>query len=181
MERVKIQETFLRFTKNIPERAITDSIVIHHTGNENGRDTDPSAAEIHRWHLSQDYAGIGYHFVVRKDGTIERGRPVWSVGAHAYGENWHTIGIHLSGTFDGNNYPTDAQIESTAMLIANLCADYDIEITRKNIVGHGELMPTGCPGKNLQSRLDEIVGKANWYRYDGEVLNPDVVDKPCGR
>ncbi len=71
----------------------------------------------------------------------------------------------MSGTFTGNNHPTDAQIESAAMLIANICADYRIAVNRKNIVGHGELMATDCPGENLQSRLDEIVGKANWYRY----------------
>ena len=166
MERVKVQETGVLFGRvSLAERICTDLIVIHHTGNENGVDTDPSAVEIHQWHKNIGYSGIGYHFVIRKDGTIERGRPIWAQGAHAYGENWRSIGIHLSGTFTGNNYPTDAQIESAAMLIANICADYRIPIDRAHVVGHGELMATDCPGENLQSRLDDIVGKANWYRY----------------
>ena len=166
MERVTVKETGLNFGGiALIDRLATDLIVVHHTGNENGVDTDPSAAEIHKWHKNIGYAGIGYHYVIRKDGTIERGRAEWAQGAHAYGENWRSIGIHLSGTFTGNNHPTDAQIESAAMLIANICADYRIAVNRKNIVGHGELMATDCPGKNLQSRLDDIVGKANWYRY----------------
>ena len=168
MERVTIKETGLLFCGySLLERICTDLIVIHHTGNENGVDTDPSAAEIHQWHKNIGYSGIGYHFVIKKDGSIERGRPIWAQGAHAYGENWRSIGIHLSGTFTGDNYPTDEQIESAAMLIANICADYDIPTDRAHIVGHGELMATDCPGKNLQSRLFEIVSMANWYRYVG--------------
>lgn len=175
MERVTIKETNLNIL-NPSERYSTNCIVIHHIGNENGVDTDNSAEEINRWHKNQGYAGIGYHFVIRKNGTIERGRPVWALGAHAYGENWHSIGILLSGTYIGNNQPTAAQIESAAMLIANLCADYSISTTRANIVGHCDLMSTDCPGKNLYAKLDEIIGKANWYRYGA--VKPNVLDKP---
>lgn len=163
MERVTIKETNLEFVRSVAERQVTNLIVIHHTGS--GYDYDTSAEDIHSWHIAACYAGIGYHFVIRKNGVIERGRPLWAEGAHAYGENWRSIGIQLSGDFDGNFFPTDAQIESAAMLIANLCHDYNIPTDRKHIVGHGELMPTSCPGKNLQAKLDTIVGKANWYRY----------------
>ncbi len=175
MERVSIRETRLNFV-NPSERYETKMIVLHHLGNENGVDTDTPAEEVHRWHKNQGYAGIGYHFVIRKNGTIERGRPIWALGAHAYGENWHSIGILISGTYIGNNQPTNAQIESAAMLIANLCADYAIPTTRANIVGHCDLMTTDCPGKNLYARLEEIIGKANWYRYGA--VKPDVLDKP---
>lgn len=174
MLRVPIYDYEYNFLNPVSERYSTDMIVLHHTGNGK-KGMDASADDIHSWHKAQGYSGIGYHFVVRKNGIIERGRPVWSIGAHAYGENWHTIGIHLSGDFNLEN-PTSAQIESTAMLLANLCVDYSIPTNRANIVGHGELMATDCPGKNLQSKLDEIVGKANWYRY-GETGKPDVIDK----
>ena len=59
-------------------------IVIHHTGQA---DIDASAEQIHEWHQNQGWSGIGYHFVVRKDGAVERGRPIWAVGAHAQGDN----------------------------------------------------------------------------------------------
>ena len=174
MERVKIKETNLQFVNPLSERYETNQIVIHHLGSV--RDIDASAAQVHDIHINTGYSGCGYHFVIRKDGTIERGRPIHAVGAHAYGENWHTIGINVSGDFNAAE-PTTAQIESTAMLIANLCEDYTIPTDRQHIVGHFEINETNCPGKNLTARLDEIVGKANWYRYG--TIKPDVVNKPA--
>lgn len=165
MRKAEIIETYLFGSEDeLIERETTDMIVIHHTG---GDDIDASAAQIHDWHLQNGWAGIGYHFVIRKDGTIERGRPEWAIGSHAYGENSHTIGIHFSGNFDEAE-PTLKQIENGALLIANLCVEYDIPIDREHIVGHGELMPTSCPGDNLQALLDDetLTGKAIWYRYN---------------
>ena len=159
MQKVDVVTTNLAFG-DLSQRECTDMIVVHHTGNPT--DDDLSAVEIHQSHLAKGWSGIGYHFVVRKDGTIEEGRPLWAVGSHAYGENSHTIGIHVCGNFEIGS-PTDAQIEKTAMLLANLCWDYNLTIDRKHVVGHRELMATACPGANLFAVLDEIVGKANWY------------------
>ena len=165
MQRVDIVKTNLAFG-NLQERGYTDMIVIHHTGNPT--DDDMSAAELHQSHIvTQGWAGIGYHFVIRKDGTVEEGRPVWAVGSHAYGQNSHTIGIHVCGNFEIGS-PTAAQIEKTAMLIATLCADYNLPIDRNHIVGHRELMATACPGRNLFAALDTIVGKANWYAHGAQ-------------
>lgn len=157
MQRANITETNLNFGY-LSTRTYTNLIVIHHTGAE----IDASAKEIHQWHLNQGWAGIGYHFVVRKDGTIERGRPVEAIGSHAYGFNAHSIGIHLSGDFE-KTLPTMAQIEMTSMLTANLCADYCIPIDKWHVIGHCDLMATDCPGKFLYEKLPIIVGKANWY------------------
>ena len=159
MERVYIKENNFNFRNGLTEREVTDMIVLHHTG---GADIDASAEQIDGWHKNNGWSGIGYHFVIRKDGTIERGRPEWAVGAHAYGENWHTIGIHLSGDFSVAE-PTEAQIESTAMLLANLCVDYGLPIDEDHIVGHRDLMSTDCPGDNLYNEISTIIGKANWY------------------
>lgn len=159
MERVNIKDTHIHFNSPLSGREATDMIVLHHTG---GADIDASAQEIDQWHKNNGWAGIGYHYVIRKDGTIEQGRPDWTIGAHAYGENWHTIGIHLSGDFSEAE-PTDAQIESTAMLLANLCTDYGLPIDGEHIVGHRDLMPTDCPGDNLYHEIPTIIGKANWY------------------
>ena len=161
MERIPIVETYLDIDHNqLTTRRVTDLIVIHHTGN--AVDDDLSAAEIDASHKGQGWTCIGYHYVIRKDGTVEVARPHWTVGAHAYGHNSHTIGIHVCGNFEEAE-PTDAQIESLAMLLANLCTDYGLPIDRDHIIGHRELMPTACPGENLFAEMDEIVGKANFY------------------
>ena len=164
---VNIEDTGIKWDEDdLVERDTTDMIVIHHTGSP---DMDACAEQINQWHLNNGWAGIGYHYVIRKDGTIEAGRPEWAVGAHAEGDNSHSIGIHLSGDFSEVE-PTDEQVEKCAMLIAYLCDKYGIEINRDNVVGHGELMATDCPGDNLQALLDDgtITGKANWYRNEAD-------------
>ena len=161
MERVTVKNTGLEIDHNrLETRRKTDMVVIHHTGNP--WDDDLSAAEIDASHKAQGWTCIGYHYVIRKDGTVEQSRSHWTVGAHAYGHNSHTIGIHVCGNFEEAE-PTDGQIESTAMLLANLCAEYGLSIDRDTIVGHRELMATACPGRNLFAQMDTIVGKANFY------------------
>lgn len=183
--KVNIKETNLDFGP-LSERRYTDMIVIHHTGSV--EDMDASASQVHDWHQSQGWSGIGYHFVTRKDGTIERGRPIWAVGAHAgeNGMNSHSIGIHLSGDFNAAQ-PTEAQIEMTSMLIAYLCEKYNIPTDRQHIKGHREVGTTDCPGKNLFALLDVLSGKANWYRYGEPVKSttaepaPDAVVKDADK
>ncbi len=144
---------------SLSERYVTDMIVVHHTGNPS--DDDLSAEDIHEMHQNQGWAGIGYHYVIRKNGQIELGRPDWAVGSHAYGENWHSIGIHVSGNFEEAE-PTEYQIESLAYLIGWLCEEYDLDPSVA-VVGHRDLMATACPGENLYEMLNTVVGKAHWY------------------
>lgn len=163
MRNVKIENYDLKFTGVLPTRAKTDKIVIHHTGNPT--DDDCSAKQIHQSHLAQGWSGIGYHYVIRKDGTIEQGRQHWTVGAHAYGANSHTIGIHVCGNFELVQ-PTAAQVEATALLVAKLCMDYGLTPDAQHIVGHRDLMATACPGRNLYAILQTIRGKAIWYQQN---------------
>ncbi len=79
-------------------REITE-VVIHWSGTF--LDQDIGAKEIHKWHQQAGYDGIGYHYVIRKDGTIERGRPIQKDGAHAKvnGHNLRSIGLCLVGGY----------------------------------------------------------------------------------
>lgn len=157
MNKPEIKDYELEFT-TLTKRPKTDMIVIHHTGNLT--DDDLSAEQIHYIHLANGWSGCGYHFIIRKNGVIEQGRPVDMQGAHAADENWHSIGVHFSGNFEYVE-PTDAQIECAAYLIGWLCETYDIPIHR--IVGHRDLMATACPGRFLYDKMQLIRDKAAWY------------------
>ena len=152
----------LEFTK-LYARDNTDLIIVHHTGNPT--DDDLSAEQIHYSHLSQGWSGIGYHYVIRKDGSVEMGRPEWAYGAHAEGENWNSIGIHVCGNFEVAE-PTQYQIESLAYLIAWIADKYDIPINDRHVLGHCDVNATACPGKNLYELMDTIRGKAIWYQQN---------------
>ena len=162
MRKLMIKETFLDMdTELYMTRKETNAIVIHHTGTL--EDADVSAEQTDSAHKNNGWTGIGYHYIIRKDGTIEKGRPHSAIGAHAYGRNSDTIGIALSGNFELVE-PTAAQIESTALLIASLAMVYEIPTDVTHILGHRDISPTACPGKNLGSLLPVIIGKAIWYQ-----------------
>lgn len=112
----------------------------------------------------KERAGIGYHLVIRKNGTIERGRPIWSKGAHSIPGNDSSIGIHVCGNFE-LEAPTNAQVEALSELCGDLCTEYGLE-PHVAIVGHRDQDATDCPGSNLYSLLPIIRGKAIWYQQN---------------
>lgn len=60
-------------------------------------DMDIGLAEIDRWHRARGFFKVGYHFIIRRDGTVEVGRSIDEPGAHAVGYNSVSIGICLVG------------------------------------------------------------------------------------
>lgn len=139
----------LQFTRPLTRRPSTNYIVVHHTASSD----DLTTSDIHQMHLNNGWAGVGYHFVLEKDGSVHQGRPVWAQGAHAEGHNFESIGVNLVGNFDeGDNEPTDEQMESLKILLDDLKFAYP----GASIVGHRDLNATACPGRNLYDRLKEV-------------------------
>lgn len=159
---LRIKPTYLQFG-SLENREQTDAIVIHHIGNT---DKDVSAATVHGWHQAQGWSGIGYHYLIRKDGTIEQGRPRDTVGAHCYGENWHTVGVNIVGSFEEAE-PEAAQLDSAAKLLAALCKNYGLEPGGDTIFGHRDFNSTACPGRNLYRQLPELIAEARKVYFGG--------------
>ncbi len=127
----------LDFGKLTP-RSETRRIVIHHSASP-----DVSATEIHRWHLQRGWSGIGYHFVIRKDGTVEKGRPLETVGAHAGPDNnSDSIAVCLTGDFT-QAPPADEQMAALHSLVLWLKTLYPSGLA---VVRHCDLAATECPG-----------------------------------
>ena len=79
-------------------REITE-VVIHWTATF--MDQDIGSEEVHQWHLARGFSGCGYHYIIRRDGRLQRGRPIGKTGAHAKenGHNNKSIGISLAGGY----------------------------------------------------------------------------------
>lgn len=136
-------------------RTHTGAIVLHHAGMR--RDRDMTVADIHDLHKNGNkWAGIGYHFVIHKDGYIERGRPENTLGAHALSNNEFTVGICVIGNYD-LGVPTNEQIISAEQLMAAICDKYKFEPSDTTIFGHRDLCPTACPGKSLYALMPEMI------------------------
>lgn len=125
-------------------RTKTERIILHHADA-----SSCTAKDIDRWHKQKDYSCIGYHFFIRKDGTIYRGRKENSVGAHAYGSNHNSIGICFEGRYQTEQMP-DVQVEAGKELVAYLKNKYNISKVQK----HSDVCNTSCPGCNF--KFDEI-------------------------
>ena len=156
---LKIKDVLQLDTSKMTDQSGVADLVIHHTGN--GTDEDTDAETINKMHLANGWAGIGYHFVVRKDGSIERGRPENKIGSHCQGHNTGSLGIHLSGDYEtGSSNPPQAQLDATVNLIAHLCKKYKLEANRTTVRGHREFCDTACPGKHLYPLLDKLASDA---------------------
>ena len=91
---LKIIEHDWAWAHGLVKREVTDAINIHHAAAENA-----SPEAVHAWHINNGWAGIGYHFLIRKDGSVHRGRPLWARGANVLNHNWHTIGVCCEGNY----------------------------------------------------------------------------------
>lgn len=122
-----------------------DKIVIHCAATKASMDIGRD--EIDRWHKQRGWKGVGYHYVIRRDGTVESGRPIDQVGAHAVGHNTGSIGICLVGGIDDAGKPKDnftaAQWKSLVHLVKGLKEAYNVK--SEKIIGHNQVAKKACP------------------------------------
>ena len=135
---MKIIETDWKWKSGLSPRPATRYIVLHHAAA-----SVCTAAQIDSWHKGNGWSGIGYHYFVRKDGSVWRGRPEQAMGAHASGHNGDTIGICAEGNFMTETMP-QRQREAITELISDILTRYP----SLKIKGHKDMGTTGCPGTN---------------------------------
>ena len=110
-------------------------------------DQESSAAQIDTWHRNRGWKlGIGYHYVVRRNGEIELGRPEYMVGAHCLNHNTHSIGVCYEGGLDARGQPADTRTAEQKASLRRLLEDLHRRYPRALIVGHHDLDPKkACP------------------------------------
>lgn len=120
-----------------------------------------SAADIDRWHRERGWKyGIGYHYVVRRDGTIELGRPLYLVGAHCKGHNDHSIGICYEGGLDVQGQPADTRTVAQRTALRALIAQLHQQFPRALILGHNALDPMkSCPCFDAATEYSDLQPK----------------------
>lgn len=124
-------------------------VVVHHSATASG--TPEAFARYHVHTLG--WPGIGYHYVIAKDGEVFKCNPARRVSYHAAGANAYSIGICLVGEFD-TGQPTEAQCRSLLWLLRELMGAYGIPAA--HVIGHRDVPGArkSCPGAN--TNLDEL-------------------------
>lgn len=123
-----------------------DYIVLHCSATKVSADI--GAAEIRDWHVrGNGWRDIGYHYVIRRSGQVEPGRPLDQTGAHVSGHNSNSIGLCLVGGIGAagqaeNNF-VPAQWEALKALVARLKRQFP----RARIQGHRDFpnVKKDCP------------------------------------
>ena len=117
-----------------------DTIVVHCSATK--ADQDIGASELNEMHKVRGWNMIGYHQVIRRNGAVEGGRPLNTVGAHAVGHNRHTVAVCMVGGLDTNGKPEDnftpEQYRSLISVISNFKATFP---NIKDVCGHRDLSP----------------------------------------
>jgi N-acetylmuramoyl-L-alanine amidase len=116
------------------------------------------ASVINRWHVKRGFLKVGYHFVIRRDGVVEKGRELNEIGAHAEGFNTRSIGICLAGGLNEktgrpeNNFTLD-QFAALAQLILRLRQEKFPDV---QVLGHRDLYG--------DTNGDGVVNSQDWLK-----------------
>ncbi len=128
-------------------------LAIHHTASP---DTQ-TPTEIANYHINNNgWGGIGYHFVISKDGTVYYVGDISTARANVANLNEQVLGICLIGNFTSGRAPTNEQLNSANKLCDFFINNYP-DLSNINswdsVKGHKELpgQSTTCPGDNWQS------------------------------
>ena len=110
-------------------------------------DQQSSAAQIDSWHRQRGFKfGIGYHYVIRRDGTLEMGRPEYMVGAHCKNHNQHSIGVCYEGGLNARGEPADTRTPQQRETMRQLINELRERYPKAIVVGHHNLNPLkACP------------------------------------
>tara|TARA_R100001460_G_scaffold66010_1_gene106395 strand:- start:3257 stop:3679 length:423 start_codon:yes stop_codon:yes gene_type:complete len=132
-----------------------NKIIIHCTATPEGRDV--SIDEVRRWHVEErGWRDVGYHFLVRLDGTVEEGRPIEMTGAHTRSHNWDSIGIAYAGGMskdmtEPKDTRSDAQKDALVDLICQLHDCYG-----GTVYGHRDFSEKACPSFDAKTEYENI-------------------------
>ena len=132
-----------------------DEIIIHCSATAEGKDFN--AADIDRWHKQRGFKKIGYHYVIKLDGTIEKGRGLEEVGAHCLNHNKNSIGIcYIGGLASDNKTPKDTRTTEQKKALWKLIVELLIKYPNATIHGHREFANKACPCFDAQKEYQCI-------------------------
>ncbi len=129
-------------------RTVTDAIFVHCSATQPSQDIGVDT--IRMWHKQQGWLDVGYHFVIKRDGTVESGRPVDVVGSHVKDWNSRSVGVCLVGGIDANgkfeaNF-TPAQMSALRNKLNELMSQYP----NAALMAHHSVAAKACPSFDVK-------------------------------
>lgn len=132
-----------------------DWIVIHCAATKPTMDI--GVTEIRQWHLKQGWDDVGYHFVVRRNGVVEKGRPLNRPGAHVRGINHCSIGICMVGGLAADGKTAESNFTRAQWnSLRSLVVEMETHFPNAPVIGHRDVpgVAKACPSFDV----------ADWYK-----------------
>lgn len=132
-------------------RSSTDYLVVHCSATQNK--PEYTWKTIDQMHRQRGWIGIGYHFVILTDGTIQNGRPLEAIGSHVLGYNDDSVGICLIGGTDRNGKSVDNFTEKQKESLKKLLDWLKSKYPKAKVLGHRDFpgVAKDCPCFDVQS------------------------------
>ena len=144
-------------------RRITE-IIVHCSATPEGRDYD--ARDIDLWHRQRGFLKIGYHYVVKLDGTIQEGRKLSDVGAHCSGHNANSIGVCYIGGLKSSSgsssssgsklVPADTRTDAQKFALLKLLQSLKVLYPKARIYAHRDFANKACPCFDATAEYSEL-------------------------
>lgn len=135
------------------KRKSTDLIIIHCSATKPTMDI--GRKEIDQWHKARGWNCIGYHDVIRRDGSTEDGRPYDVIGAHVNGWNSTSVGICLVGGVDEHGEPQDNFTKEQYAALKSRLKFYKALYPNAEIKGHNYFANKACPSFDWKTWLKQ--------------------------
>lgn len=136
-------------------RKHTQFIIIHSSASRPSQDIGRDAIDaIHR---ARGFLGIGYHFVIRRNGALEKGRPQEEIGAHTLNYNSNGVGICLVGGVTEKNVkvPENNFTPEQWATLLTLVQELKTQYPAASVIGHRDTAATACPSFDAKAWAKE--------------------------
>lgn len=114
-------------------------IVIHCSATKASQNID--IRDIDRWHRGKGWEGVGYHYVITRDGRVQGGRSLNEPGAHTKGHNYQSWGVCLVGGLDLDGKPENNFTQEQFAALRQLLVSLHAMAPNAHILGHRDLSP----------------------------------------
>ncbi len=144
-------------SRAVSPRPKTNFIAVHCSATPEGKRFD--ATDIDGWHKGQGWAGIGYHYVVNLDGSLEAGRPEGAIGSHVAGHNSEAIGVvYIGGVAKDGKTPKDTRTPEQKDALKQLLKHLKAKFPKAVIQGHRDFpkVAKACPSFSAKTEYANL-------------------------
>lgn len=128
----------------ITKNRYINEIIVHCSATAEGKDF--TVSDIKKWHLARGFSDIGYHYIIYRDGSINKGRDESKIGAHCTGHNSNSIGVcYIGGCAADGKTPKDTRTEAQKNSLLKLLRELKNKYPKVSIHSHKDFANKACP------------------------------------